>query len=137
MKRAIGFLFVITACLFIAWAEKPLNPDSYFAYPRAAIVIESGKTKSEAECSKTYSVPTKQDMEPHFRSGTEFEGGISVDWEFVRQTEFGDVYLIAIDRPGKPQNVVPVLFKGKAQTIISTNDLSVMILPEYHKKKSG
>ena len=139
MKRiivlALAIAFAITALSYscMAGSNKPGDMDSYFNFPRATIIMESGKTKSVVECSAnhTFPIPPGPNPEPYFGSGMVFanETGIEAYWEFVRKTDYGDVYLIIVDRPNKPEAVTPVLFAGKAQTIISTNDLTIQMLP--------
>jgi hypothetical protein len=133
MKGIIILVIAAISCSCNAGKDKPLDTDSYFAYPRAVILIASGDEKAIADCSGCYSRPTPQQPEPYFSSGQEFENGLSVTWEFVRKTEYGDVYLIVVDRPNKPESVTPVLFNGKAQMIVSTKDLTVQILPAHPK----
>jgi hypothetical protein len=133
MKIIIATVTLGLALLCGIGAE--IDSDRYFAFPRATLVAESGKQKVTAELSRNFAHPTPQQPEPKFSSGHEFSKDVSVHWEFLRKTEFGDVYLVVIKRPGSPSDPVPVLFRGSEQTVIATNDLTVRILPKVPSKK--
>ena len=132
------YLLLLIAVLVgsFAWAsESKTSPDTgrLFAYPRATLVAKSGGGSVVAELARNYSQPTKEQPEPHFSSGTEFQNGASVNWELVRRTEQGDVYLIITKRPHARQIIAPVLFSGRTLTVLSAGDLTVEILPEPPK----
>jgi hypothetical protein len=131
-------LLVTTAALGLALlrsAGADIDTDHYFVFPRATLVAESGKGKVTSELSRNFAHPTPQQPEPKFSSGHEFQNGIAVNWQFLRKTEHGDVYLVVMKRPGSKSRPVPVLFTGSEQTVFATNDLTVRILPQPPSKK--
>ncbi|MCD6049268.1 MAG: hypothetical protein K0Q55_671 [Verrucomicrobia bacterium] len=112
-----------------------IDTDRYFAFPRATLVTESNGAKVTTELSRNFAIPTSPQSEPKFSSGHKFENSVTVQHEFLRKTEYGDVYLVVVVRPGSPDNPIPVLFRGTEQVVIATKDLTVRILPGVPPKK--
>ena len=143
MKRSnlllILFLLAVSAIVVLPRVALPrimrpaiparlANTDSYFAYPRATLVAESNGGKVSVELSRNFIHPSAYQPAPRFCGGHYLPGGTLVEWQLVRKTEHGDVYLITTQRPGAESVVTPVLFAGAAKTLVATNDLTVRIL---------
>jgi hypothetical protein len=126
---------IILGLVLLQGIGAEIDADSHFAFPRATLVAESGNGKVTAELSRNYAHPTPKQPEPKFSSGHEFGNGVAVNWQFLRKTEYGDVYLVVTKHPGSLSKPIPVLFTGTDQTVIATNDLIVRIIPEVPSKK--
>lgn len=139
MKSLTTLVFMIVSCLCLVGAEKSFDTARYFAFPRAVIAIETADIKTIADCSGCFSQPTANQPEPKFSGGHKFTNGTLsgtvVTWELVRKTSHGDVYLIVVTQPDKSESVTPIVFTGKALSIITTSNLTVRILPDHPEKE--
>lgn len=135
MKRIIILTLAVVGCICIAGTnEQPNKLESYFAFPRAVISMNGPDEQVISDCSSCI-IRSHSQPEPRFSDGHKFKDGTWAKWELVRKTEYGDVYLIVVERPSITVTVTPVLFGGKTQTVFLTTNLTINILPEHPKRK--
>jgi hypothetical protein len=99
-----------------------------FGFPSAVLKISSStwKRPSEVEVVKA----------PDYRGDVVKKlGGPSGDrvrqellaWQFVGQSEFGDIYVVAFAKKGGGKEVVPIVFDGKSPAVVERGDMRVEI----------
>ncbi len=135
LVKLIIILGVFNFTLRLGIGAEVVDTDSYFAFPRATMIAESHSAKVTEPVSRNFVHPTSPQTKPSFSSGHKFETGAEVQWEFLRKTEYGDVYLVITKLPGASRKAVPLLFDGTEQTVIETKDLIVRILPKAPPQK--
>jgi hypothetical protein len=132
MKHTLFCFALLTLLLYGFGCAK--RPDSDFMYPQAILVIESGSTKQTLSIARYSFKPTGGSSCVRHAGGIAFETGAAVTWELVGRTDYGDVYLFMIQRPGmkgmKKEDLTPILFKGVAQELAQFPDLRVELLPK-------
>lgn len=118
-----AFAFLLFRCI-----SAEIGIDRFLAFPQAFVVLESGGTQTIEEVSRKF-IPAPTAQEQKFRGAHTFADGTFVQWDMVRKTDYGDIYLIVTERPGSEPVAKPVLFAGAPQTIVATKGVTVRILP--------
>jgi hypothetical protein len=131
----IPLFLVITSLSLQAGA-----PDyrSYFSYPDAQINIWIGDDHAKSIASENHSNPTIAGEVPSFNGGHEnAQGGRAdgVHWRFIEKTDFGDLYLIDVEKGDTSIKAVPVLYTGSPVEVYKHDDIRVVIQPVSSKVK--
>jgi len=108
---------------------------SYFTYPDVQITMDFGAEVGHAEAIPfaNHTNPTTSTETPVFQSGTQFTGNRPdnprVQWQFIKKTESGDLYLIAIYQKEHLTKEVPVLYTGSSLVAYDRDHISVTFEP--------
>jgi hypothetical protein len=110
------------------------QPDyrSYFSYPDTQINIWIGDDHVKAIASENHSIPTVAGDVPSFNGGHENaveSPAESVHWRFIQKTDFGDLYLIDVEKGETLIKAVPVLYTGSPLEVYKHDDIRVVIQP--------
>jgi hypothetical protein len=112
--RSIILMLITTICS----ASDVPNADEFFAYPKTEITLTVGDVTGHSISSENYQRQTKPTIgEWTFRNGL---GHVSegneigeVIWEFLKKSEYGDVYIFSMKSKDGKEKIIPVLFQGE------------------------
>ena len=125
---AIIQFFAIIVLAFLGHAETP-DPAQSFCYPHATLVMTASDQRSATIFAKNALQPN-DGSSPTFRGSDLVPPDARLAWELVRKTDYGDLYVFVLRKPGQKDSAFAVLFSGTSQTIVDKPGVKVELLPE-------
>ncbi|MFA6289998.1 MAG: hypothetical protein WC661_21650 [Opitutaceae bacterium] len=131
MKR-ITLVFLL--CIATVVRAEDTDAAKHFSYPDAVLHID-GLIKGKLKPSKNFShEKDKPEAKWQFRSSASIEVApqkvISVSWEFITKSEYGDIYIISFTDQSMKKASVPLIFDGSHSASVSKNGIDVSISTE-------
>ncbi|MGJ3243741.1 MAG: hypothetical protein ACFE0O_12435 [Opitutales bacterium] len=115
--KFITYLLLLTAFTICLATEKPRAED-FFAHPRTKITLTVGDVNGHSISSENYHRQTRPVVGDWvFRNGLgyvlkEKELG-EVKWEFIKRSQYGDIYVFSMKTKNGNEKIIPVLFHGE------------------------
>lgn len=118
---------LVMSLLSIAHAEKA-GPELCFSYPAAVLRIE-GLVEGKLKPSANFSRENAPDAKYSFRGGVTTAEKVTMSWEFITKSDYGDIYMITFSSGGTKE-VIPLLFDGVKRAGVSRHGLTVSLSSE-------
>ncbi len=105
-------------------AEKA-GPEQCFSYPAAVLRIE-GVLQGKLKPAANFSRENAPDAKYQFRGSVVTADKITMSWEFITRSDYGDIYVITFSA-GETKEAIALLFDGAKRAEVSRHGLKVSL----------